>query len=221
MAPYYFEDEIFLALSALTSSIPSMLFSLAAYVLTAWSLYTIASRREIRKPWLAWIPVANVWILGSLSDQYQYLVKGQNKSRRKVLVILNVLMLLISLVILVLCGVMIVGAVALHSETEILSAVMGPAMAMLGMCIPLIGISIASMIIRYMALYDIYRSLDPGNSTLFLILSIVVNITEPFFLFFSRNKDLGMPPRKQPEPQYVPSHDPGRDPWEPNSRNYL
>jgi len=220
MAPYYFEDEIFLALSALTSSIPSMLFSLAAYVLTAWSLYTIASRREIRKPWLAWIPVANVWILGSLSDQYQYLVKGQNKSRRKVLVILNVLMLLISLVILVLCGVMIVGAVALHSETEILSAVMGPAMAMLGMCIPLIGISIASMIIRYMALYDIYRSLDPGNSTLFLILSIVVNITEPFFLFFSRNKDLGMPPRKRPEPVHIPTytpyHDPHKDPWESN-----
>ena len=221
MAPYIYEDEFFLALSALTSSIPSMLLGLVAYVLTAWALYTIASRRQIRKPWLAWIPVANVWILGSLSDQYQYLVKGQNKSKRKVLVILNVLMLLISLVILVLFGVMIVGAFALHSEAEILSAIMGPAMGMLGMCVPLIGIAIADMIIRYMALYDIYRSLDPGNSTLFLILSIVVNITEPFFLFFSRNKDLGMPPRKQAEPQYIPNHDPNRDPWAPNSRDSL
>ena len=35
---------------------------------------------------------------------------------------------------------------------------------------------------------------------LFLLLSIFFNITEPFFLFFSRNKDVGMPPRRQ-EPQ--------------------
>jgi hypothetical protein len=42
---------------------------------------------------------------------------------------------------------------------------------------------------------------------LFLLLSIFFSITEPFFLFFSRNKDAGMPTRRQ-EPQYAePQYD--------------
>ena len=31
--------------------------AVAAYVLEAWALYTIAQRRWIKKPWLAWIPI--------------------------------------------------------------------------------------------------------------------------------------------------------------------
>ena len=197
MAPFFYDEEIFWILSALTSSVPSMLFGVAAYVLTAYALYTIARRREIRKPWLAWIPVANVWILGSLSDQYQYLVKGQNKTKRKVLLVLNILLVMLTLVVVVLCGVMVAGAFLSGGEPDMLAGIMGPAMAMLGLCVPMLGISIAMAIIRYMALYDIYRSLDPSNSVLFLVLSILVSFTEPFFLFFSRNKDQGMPPRKE------------------------
>ena len=60
---------------------------------------------------------------------------------------------------------------------------------------------IAACVIRYMALYDIFRSLDPGNAVLYLVLSILFSPTEPFFLFFNREKDLGMPPRKQ-QPVY-------------------
>ena len=47
-----------------------------------------------------------------------------------------------------------------------------------------------------MALYDVYRSMDPNNAVLYLVLSILFRPTEPFFLFFNREKDLGMPPRK-------------------------
>ncbi len=53
------------------------------YVLQALSLYSIAKRRGIGKPWLSWIPVANTWILGSISDQYQYVVKGKVRNKRK------------------------------------------------------------------------------------------------------------------------------------------
>lgn len=208
MAPIYSEsDMMFLLMSTLTSSIPSFLLGIVSYVLTALALYTLAKRREIRNPWLAWIPVADVWILGSLSDQYQYLVKGQNKSKRKVLLVLNILTVVIYITILVLCIVMVAGAILGNSDPEILDNIMGPAIAMLGLVVPLLGIVIAMAIIRYMSLYDIYRSTDPGNSVLFLVLSILIGITEPFFLFFSRNKDLGMPPRKEhvvytpPEPQ--------------------
>ena len=51
------------------------LFFLAAvlvlYIFQSCSLYSIAKRRGISNPGLAWVPVAVVWLLGSVSVQYQ------------------------------------------------------------------------------------------------------------------------------------------------------
>ena len=62
-----------------------LLIGLALLVLRSFGLYVIAKRRGLRRPWLVWIPVAESWIIGSISDQYRYLVKGEYKSRRKIL----------------------------------------------------------------------------------------------------------------------------------------
>lgn len=192
MAPM-FEEELFLLLSSLLSGIPSMLFGIAAYVLSALAIYTISRRRGLRKPWLAWVPVLNVWLLGSLSDQYQYVVKRETKSKRKWLLVLSILMsvLIVTLVVLVIT----VAVSAIMGSGKLMADAFGQLMAILGILLPLAGIAIAYAVIRYMALYDLYKSLDPDNSVLFLVLSILFSITEPFFLFFNRSKDKGMPPQ--------------------------
>lgn len=229
------ELEMALATSAVTT-IPSTLFSIAVYVLTALALYTIAKRRGLNHAWLAWIPMINCWILGSLSDQYRYVARGENKSKRKSLLILNILTVVLSVAVVV-CAVVVVvqaviGVMDDVSETALLEMIMGPIIGMLGLCLPMIGVAIAYAIIRYMALYDIYKSLDPSNCVLFLVLSILFSVTEPFFLFFNRNKDLGMPPRRH----YMPAHEeqtwqtqqaadqprqPAQDPWENDRKDYL
>ena len=99
---YAYEVEEFLEfgiLPVLFSSVPSFLLNVAAYVLTSLAFYTVAKRRGLSNPWLAWIPVANVWLLGSISDQYRYVVRGENRSRRKILLTLKVIS--------VLCGVVL------------------------------------------------------------------------------------------------------------------
>ena len=106
MAPWFYEEDLLMLIPMLLSSIPSTLFGIAAYVLTSWALYTIAVRRGLNNPWLSWIPVVNCWILGSLSDQYQYVVKGKNKSKRKILLSLSILTI-------VFCVTMIVLAIVL------------------------------------------------------------------------------------------------------------
>ena len=45
--------------------------SLTTYILGSIGNYTIAKRRGIRNPWLAWIPLAHLWITGCISAQYQ------------------------------------------------------------------------------------------------------------------------------------------------------
>ena len=205
---YVFEEALGTGiLSALVSGIPSALFGIATYVLTAFALYTVAQRRGLNRPWLAWIPVVNCWVLGSLSDQYRYVVKNEIRSKRKVLLILNILAAVLGFVMAVIAVVMAAGAVsgAMYgaSEAEMLETIMGPLVGILGLCLPLAGVAVAYAIVRYMALYDVYKSMDPDNCVLFLVLSILINVTEPFFLFFNRNKDGGMPPRRQ-EPSYIP-----------------
>lgn len=215
MEAYMYEEEMLMGLvSGLISGVPSMLLSIAAYVLTAMALYTMAKRRGLNKPWLAWIPVVSCWVLGSLSDQYRYVVKGENKTKRKILLTLSIVMSCLCVVMIVVAGVMVVNIVLAAmgdmDEMAIMSAVMGPAMGVAGLAIPMVGVAIAYAIIYYMALYDVYKSMDPGNCVLFLVLSIIFNITEPFFLFFNRNKDLGMPPRRS-APSYTP---PLEDAWQ-------
>ena len=196
----YLESGLWLILRSLFGM--PMLLSIASYVLTALALYTIARRRGLKNPWLAWIPVADCWLLGSLSDQYRYVVNGEHKSKRKILLFFRVL---IAIMWISLMGLLVnlcfhaVGSVFWGTMSdERIFQILHQALNLLVVCLPLIGISIAYAVFRYMALYDIYKSLDPDNCVLFLVLSILFGITEPFFLFFSRNKDDGMPPRKQP-----------------------
>ena len=64
-------------------------------------------------------------------------------------------------------------------------------------------LAIVTAVFTYITLYDLYASCDPNNATTFLVLSIVFGIAMPFFIFFSRNKDLGMPPRREEPQPYV------------------
>lgn len=224
---YMIEEAVLSLIPVLVSGIPGTLLNIASYVLSSMALYTLATRRGINKAWLSWVPVLNVWIIGSLSDQYRYVVKGQYKSKRKVLLIMYLAVLVLGIGAAVTGIAMLVdilgGAVYGVLEREMAKLIMGPALRVLLFVLPIICLTVAMAVVRFMAMYDIYTSMDPENSVMFLVLSILFHITEPFFLFFSRNKDAGMPPRKQepvPEqPQWLPQ-EPAAEPWEEN-KNYL
>lgn len=186
--------------SGIASGFPVTVLNIASYVLTGLALYTLAQRRGIRQGWLAWVPIFNCWLIGSLSDQYRYVVRGQIKSKRKWLLVLNIILCGL-IVALFSCAIAAAVNLAMGFRGEMMGIVI--AVAALGLALGLL--SIVNAVIYFMALSDIYRSMDPENSSLFLVLSILFNVTEAFFLFFNRNKDLGMPPRKDqiltPDPE--------------------
>lgn len=206
-------------LTGLLSGIPSLVLGIAGYVLMALALYTLAKRRCIHYAWLSWIPVANVWILGSLSDQYRYVVRGQTKSKRKVLLTLGIVMTVLCAVVVAWACVILVGAFGGlmygANAARLLERYAGPILGVAGLCLPMVGVSIAYTIIYFMALYDVFTSMDPDNNVLFLVMSIVFHVTEPFFLFFNRNQDKGMPPRR-PDPDIPP-----REPCQDGNKDYL
>lgn len=182
-----------------------MIFGLVSYILSSVGMYTIAKRRGIHNPWLAWIPVANSWILGSISDQFQYVTKGKIRNRRKWLLGLNIASAISPVVMMIVeVTAMLVG---FGSGMEHLASSFG---LFIIIWLIMVAFMIVLSVFTYMALYDLYHSCNPYNAVTFLLLSIFVSVTQPFFVFACRKKDEGMPPRKQPEepvqqiPQQIP-----------------
>lgn len=190
-----------LMLLYLSSMLMSSVISIASYVLSSLGCYTIAKRRGIHNPWLAWIPIANLWILGSISDQYQYVAKGKVKNRRKVLIGLPIAITVA--VILIIIG-MVVFAVSAGvgvmsgGDSAALSIGLAVVLVLAYLAVLVLGIILA--VFQYIACYDLYASCSPDNAVIFLVLSIFINITMPIFIFAVRNKDGGMPPRREEQP---------------------
>lgn len=208
-----FEETLEITLSA------GSFVSLVVYVFSALALYTIAKRRGLKNSWLAWIPVGFEWLLGSVSDQYQYLVKERNTSRRKLLLGLSLINMVLGFVLAVVAVVMFVRlavSAAMMTEAEIAQMVLGPVMTVLGIGLVLLVVSVVLIVVRCMSIYDLYRSCQPDTAVVFLVIGILIYGVESIFLMIVRNKDEGMPPRKR-EPEYKPvdaEYEQPREPWE-------
>ena len=179
--------------------------SIVAYVFQSVSMYSIANRRGIKNPWLSWVPLGNLWMLGCISDQYRYVAKGQVKNKRKSLLILGIVMSVLAVVTLVIEMVVMIGALDAQfmSDSE-MAAMMVGLIIMLVVCLALLAVAVAVTVIQYMALYDLFVSCDPNNGVLFLVLSILISMAMPICMFICRKKDGGMPPRKAAAPVFVP-----------------
>ncbi len=175
---------------------------IALYILQSLGLYTIAARRELKCPWLAWLPIGNMWILGTIADQYQYVVKGRARNYRKVILGLSIAMVALTLVLLASWVTMLanifVNMLELQnmSPQQVQEMVMEPFLQMIGTAVLAELLSLVLCVFRYIALYSLYCSCEPKNNVLYLLLSILFQIAMPITIFLCRNKDLGMPPRR-------------------------
>ena len=197
---------------------------IVAYVLQALALYTIAKRRGLNKPWLAWVPLVNIWILGAISDQYQSVANGKIKKKRKILLGLSIAAIIVSVACLILFVVSLNNLDSLlpnmgppMSDGEVASPdimTIIPAFITAGaiflilffLCmIPALVLLILIAVFRWMAIYDVFKSCDPKNAQTYLLISLLLSFLavsglEAIFLFLCMNKDEGMIP-KMAEPQ--------------------
>ena len=193
---YMFED---LADSVASAGGFSSLLNIAADVFAALAIYTIAQRRQIKHAWMAWVPVLNVWILGSISDQYRYVAKGEVRNKRKALITVRILQILFSSAVIVKVIVMVVQAATGTFDYATDAEIIRQVLSMLAFTLPVMILGIVALVLDAIALYDLYSSCDPDNKVLYLVLSVIpaINgITRPLFLFLCRDKDGGMPPRR-------------------------
>ncbi len=205
-------EEIMPALIA-ALAIPLLIgfaIGITGYVLRGIGLYTTAKRRGISHAWTAWVPVATSWLEGCISDQYRYLTKGLNKKRRTVMLVLHILSVVFTIPMIASYWMFFSAAFSAELSGN---AVMSDQMALkmmsymvviLGCFVPMMGISITYAVFHYLSAYDYYMASSPKDAVLYVVLGIFFNIVEPIFIFLCRNKDEGMPRRKE----YIPNCSP-------------
>ena len=181
----------------------AILGGIALYVLQSLGLYQIAQRRGIKHSWMSWVPVLNTWILGSLSDQYNYVVYRKFRSARKWLLGLDIGICVTWLVSMVLGFVGMLGLVSQMGQAttpqDLMNAALGQPMYMAALVGSIVywAVAIAGIVLNFVCLRNLYASCQPKNKTVFTVFSILFPVTIPIFVFICRNKDLGMPPRRE------------------------
>ena len=171
-------------------------YLVVTYILQSKAMYAIAQRRGIENPWMAWVPFCNSWMLGAISDQYQQAVWGDVKNRRKSLLTWHIVYTVV--ISIYMNGYMIFMFAAEEGDEELTMVL---ALLFVMVALAMIAVSVIYMIQYYKALFDLFRSSDPGRSMMYLMLSIFVQFPLPFFMYSCRNKDDGMPaaPAQIPE----------------------
>lgn len=157
----------------LTIALINAVFYFLPHILMAISLFSIARRRGLPHPWVAWVPFANYWTLGCIADDYRELKMGRKAAKRKWLGAISGFAV----------ALIVLEAMAEVTGINILSIV----------CLMLILVAVLALnIAAFVALYDLYESCDPKTSVLFLVLNVMCWFLQPLLVFLCRRKDRGI-----------------------------
>lgn len=181
------------------------LLMLVFYVFEAIGLYTISKNRGYQKPWLAFIPVANAWVLGGIADNIGHCF-GKSTRWRIYLVAMEAVWSIAYFVYVVLLMAAFPEMLRISMLTGgDYSAVMHSGWMQIVTIAPLISlVSMGRVVLRAIVSYKLYQDYSPKNAVLFLVLSILLGIG-PFLLFAVRNRlSATLYWRSQPRPPYPP-----------------
>lgn len=173
-----------------------LVIGITLYILQSIGLYTLAKRRGINNPWLAWIPVGNAWIIGYLADNYMEITELRKSKYRHVLLWLDVGVMLVSGIISVISSASGIGLLMelLKGNEVSAQAYLTNLMQTIGFLMLSLLISVTAAVFMFIAYYKVFKSCQPSNAVLYLLLSIFISVSLPIILFVIRNKDEGMIP---------------------------
>ncbi len=143
------------------------------YVVQVIVLFTMARRRYLKGAWTAFLPVGNLWLLGSLADHYQYVVHRKICRKRMLLPVLG-------------------GVLVLAVVLQGLLPKTGTGYALVSTIADLT--MLAFILVKAWTLYSVYDSCDPGISVAYTMWSALACFLVPVFLLLCFRKDYGMPP---------------------------
>lgn len=172
------------------------------FVLMAAGLYTIAKKRNLLHPWMAWCPVLRLWLLGSICDHYNQTAKGKKSNHKTRMLILKILSGVLKIVIGILgfllgiyaSAAMLVGAKVVFMEIfssvpefvspeavsnvgkdldTLVSTIEGLVAAMIGLVCTIFAAKLWLSIETFVAYHGLFASCDPAKKKALTAWSVV------------------------------------------------
>ena len=191
---------------------------IASYVLQALGLYTLADRRRLPNPWMAWVPYANYWLIGGIVDDYEA-TRGIKRKWRVVLLVLTLIVFASVILMYVFMFVFLFGTVMTVTsgtpymdDEAVVASVLSTVLPMYLFMIPMVLAAQALQFCYMICIYKIYESTVPEKAVKYLLLGLLVPMAQSICLFKCRKKGYERPkfwympmPVPQPEPTPVPA----------------
>lgn len=166
----------------------ALAIGLTVYIVTAVAVTRMGRTTGSEHPYLAWIPVVNVFALGRIADNIRER-EGSGSRLRIVLLVLQIVEILFSLLIGGVYTSYLLSRIgmddSINSFLDAGLSVIGPALALY---FALMGVALAYTVVFYVTLYRIYAAYSPDNAVILLVLSIFISVATPFVLLVLSKK---------------------------------
>lgn len=172
-------------------SVIATVFALIMYIFESIGLYSVAKRRGLKHPFMAWIPYTNTYLFGKAAEQYETAVKGKSKNYKAILLCLSIILTAVTALFNVVIYALSNSIVYLAQDCAYNSDAIVLIISLILLYIAMLVVSVIYSVFYFIALHKIYRSFSTKSSTLLLIFSIIFPVIVPFVIFASRKKDDG------------------------------
>lgn len=184
----------------------ALTFGIVSYVLRSISLFKIGKRRGVRLYGLAWVPVASSWVSGSIADIHDRKL-GRDYKWRHFLLWSSVIVFVCAVAVISIYADLIVKMIAIAdylTEAQMDNMAIKYVSRLIPFAIVASLISAVTTVFMYICMYKFFESCRPRFTMLYLILSIIIPVTHPFFVFACRNWDDGVKLGTAPEQPRIP-----------------
>lgn len=183
------EEGIIVALVLLVLYLIILGLGIACYVMNAVALQTLGKRRMMQYPWMAWLPFASLYLLGSLVDDYD----ERNGIKRKWKITLLVLGIVAVGVLVVayfglIAWVMTITIFGVEYPTVDPSAVLSGLAVIYIFLIVAMSVAMTQAFCKAICIYKIFESTVPEKAVKYLLLTLLVPMAQSICLMRCRNK---------------------------------
>lgn len=164
-------------------------FSLLVFVLKGLGLFKLAKLENLKKPILAFIPVANNYVLGSLAEN-----KEKPSNLKKLLLILNIIAIITVAVFLVSSGFAISSVfesakLAIETDVELTLSELKPFILVLVTFVLAVAAVAIYKVFYYISLWRVYNKQDKSKALMAIILSVIFAFLVPVFLLVLKKQE--------------------------------
>ena len=175
-------------------TVAAIIYVVAAYLLNAFAVCKMSENLNLKNPKLAFIPIVNAFALGRIAE-----LQKENEAKKPlkysyILLALRIVALVLAIVLAVvavnsLVSILTYANNALEGNEPMTAAMFESVGTVIGFYIATMIACVITAVVNYICVWRVFNLYECKNAVAKLVVSIIISIFAPIFLFALRNKE--------------------------------